>query len=84
MLTVGSLLSLSAFLRQIAQAMIDEQYPIPAEDEEKKDEKKEEKEKAKKEKEKEKEEKKEEKKKKKKDTETVSEGSSAELSEVDS
>ena len=72
MLTVGAMLSLSAFLRQIAQAMIDEKYPIPPEEEEKKDEKKEEKEKAKKEKEKEKEEKK----KKKKDTETVSEDSS--------
>ena len=40
MLLVGSLLSLSAFLRQTAQAMIDVKYPIPAEVEEKKEEKK--------------------------------------------
>lgn len=51
MLTVGALLSLSAFLRQIAQAMIDEKYPLP-EPEEEKEEKSEKKEEKKKEKEK--------------------------------
>ncbi|MBQ9085740.1 MAG: DUF1836 domain-containing protein [Clostridia bacterium] len=61
MLTVGALLSLSAFLRQTAQAMIDVKYPVPEVEEEKKDDKREEKkdkEKAKKDKEKEKEKKK--------------------------
>ncbi len=53
MLTVGALLSLSAFLRQTAQAMIDEVYPIPEVPEEKKEKDKDkEKEKSKKEKEK--------------------------------
>lgn len=61
MLTIGSLLSLSAFLRNMAQAMIDEKYPQPTEpeekekkDKEKDKEKDEKKEKAKKEKSKEK------------------------------
>ena len=35
MLVVGSLLSLSGFLKNIAQALIDEKYPIPEEPEEK-------------------------------------------------
>lgn len=35
MLIVGSLLSLSGFLRNMAQALIDEKYPIPEEPEEK-------------------------------------------------
>ena len=57
MLIVGGLLSLSAFLRQTAQAMIDNKYPVPVvEDEDKKD-KEEKKDKEKKEKEKEKKEK---------------------------
>lgn len=67
MLTVGGLLSLSAFLRQTAQAMIDLKYPQPEEPEEKekdKDKKKEEK------KEKKEEEKKEKKKKKEEEKET--------------
>lgn len=58
MLIVGGLLSLSGFLRNMAQAMIDVKYPQPEESEEEKAEKekkKEAKEKAKKEKEKEKE-----------------------------
>ena len=37
MLIVGALLSLSGFLRQTAQAMIDVKYPQPPEEEEKKD-----------------------------------------------
>ncbi|MBR2292718.1 MAG: DUF1836 domain-containing protein [Clostridia bacterium] len=58
MLTVGSLLSLSAFLRQTAQAMIDEAYPVPEEEPEEKKDKEKEKEKDKdKEKEKQKKEK---------------------------
>lgn len=81
MLTVGGLLSLSAFLRQTAQAMIDAKYPIPEEPDEdsedkdkekkkeekkeKKEEKKEEKAKEKEKEEKEKEEKKERKEEKK-------------------
>ena len=40
MLTVGGLLSLSAFLRQTAQAMIDLKYPQPEEPEEKEKDKK--------------------------------------------
>ena len=60
LLTVGGLLSLSAFLRQTAQAMLDLKYPQPDEEDEEKE--KEEKEK---EKEKEKKEKREEKKKRK-------------------
>ena len=78
MLTVGSLLSLSAFLKNTAQALIDERYPQPEEPDEKKDKEekkekeKEEKDKAKKDKEREKEEKKDKKEKKKKeDTESV-------------
>lgn len=70
LLTLGGLLSLSAFLRQTAQAMIDLRYPQPEEPEEKeKDEKEKEKEEKEKEKEKEKKEKKEEKKKKKEEKE---------------
>ena len=66
MLAISALLSLSAFLRQMAQAMIESTYP-PIEDEEEKKEKEKEEEKKEKEerKEKEKEEKNEEKKKKK-------------------
>ena len=37
MLIVGSLLSLSGFLKNMAQALIDEKYPIPEEPEEKED-----------------------------------------------
>ena len=37
MLLIGSLLSLSAFLRSMAQALIDEKYPQPVEPEEKKE-----------------------------------------------
>ena len=62
LLTAGGLLSLSAFLRQTAQAMIEEHYPEPVEPEEKE---KEEKEKEKKEKKEEKKKKKEEKEKEK-------------------
>ena len=70
LLTLGGLLSLSAFLRQTAQAMIDLRYPQLEEPEEKeKDEKEKEKEEKEKEKEKEKKEKKEEKKKKKEEKE---------------
>ncbi len=70
LLTLGGLLSLSAFLRQTAQAMIDLRYPQPEEPEEKeKEEKEKEKEEKEKEKEKEKKEKKEEKKKKKEEKE---------------
>ena len=70
MLTVSSLLSLSAFLRQMAQAMIEATYPPIIDEDEKKEQEKEEKKEAEKKekeerKEKEKEEKKEEKKKKK-------------------
>ena len=61
MLTVSALLSLSAFLRQTAQALIDVQYPQPTEENEEKDEEKD------KEKDKEKEDKKEEKKKAKRE-----------------
>ena len=70
LLTLGGLLSLSAFLRQTAQAMIDLRYPQPEAPEEKeKEEKEKEKEEKEKEKEKEKKEKKEEKKKKKEEKE---------------
>ena len=74
MLTVGSLLSLSAFLKNMAQALIDERYPQPEEPEEKKekDEKKDEKKKEKKEKEEKKEEAKKEKNKEKKKKEDAS------------
>ena len=41
MLTIGSLLSLSGFLRSIAQAMIDEKYPITPEVDEKAEKKRE-------------------------------------------
>ncbi len=41
MIIVGALLSLSAFLRQTAQAIIDARYPIPAEETEEKDKEKE-------------------------------------------
>ena len=58
MLVVGSLLSLSGFLKNIAQALIDEKYPIPEEPDEK-EEKEEKQKKDKAEKIKEKEEKKE-------------------------
>lgn len=44
-LVIGSLLSMSAYLRQTAQAMIDERYPLPAEEPEEKKEKEKEKEK---------------------------------------
>ncbi len=68
MLVVGSLLSLSGFLRQMAQAMIDEKYPMPDPEEENEERDKEkEKEKKKESKEKEKEEKKENKEKEKKE-----------------
>ena len=40
MLIITSLLSMSAFLRHIAQAVIDEKYPAPVEDDEKEKEKK--------------------------------------------
>lgn len=71
MLVVGSLLSLSGFLRQMAQAMIDEKYPMPDPEEEKDKEKEKDKDK---EKDKEKKEKKEkEKKKKKEDSEETEE-----------
>ncbi|MBE6667061.1 MAG: DUF1836 domain-containing protein [Ruminococcaceae bacterium] len=64
MLVVGSLLSLSGFLKNIAQALIDEKYPIPEEPEEKEErEEKPKKDKAEKIKEKEEKEKKKEKKK---------------------
>lgn len=63
MMTIGGLLSLSAFLKDIAQSMIDAEYPEPAPEEvveeKEKAEKKAEKEKAKKEKKEEKKEKKE-------------------------
>lgn len=78
MMTIGSLLSLSAFLKDIAQAMIDEEYPEPEPEEEKKEkEAAEEKEKAEKkaEKEKAKKEKKEEKKEKKEKKESAEDSS---------
>ena len=55
LLTVGGLLSLSAFLRQTAQAMIDLRYPEPKESEEKEEKKSEKKEEKKEKKKKEKE-----------------------------
>ncbi len=80
MLTIGCLLSLSAFLRNMAQALIDEHYPpLPDPDEKKEKEKEEKEEKKEREKEekkekakKEKEEKKEKKKKEGSETETQS------------
>ncbi len=78
MMTIGGLLSLSAFLKDIAQAMIDAEYPEPEPEEEKKEkEAAEEKEKAEKkaEKEKAKKEKKEEKKEKKEKKESAEAGS---------
>lgn len=68
-LIVGALLSLSAFLRQTAQAMIDVQYPQPVEEEKKEKEKDKDKDKDK-EKEKQKKDKEKEKKKKKTDEES--------------
>ena len=82
MLTVSALLSLSAFLRQTAQALIDVQYPQPLEENEEKDEekekegKKEEKKKAKREK---KEAKKEAKKEEKESKETAAQTPSEEV-----